>query len=266
MALGIEQRTAPGRGATQEHINSWSLWRMEVPACDSILTLHRDAVNWPYAQSKSSDRNHIALLQAAVTQPSAPAWHTKSRSAWSSIIFQSLHDLKFSSMLLVKLFSQNHFSVPYREILGTCIILHDASVLALWPVPEGAAPVLSRSFEYQQKRSSSWGLKEGIDHLWWIGTCVVQEEWSVNGWKMWELLLSSKSLLLSPLWHKGPPAPVVWKMQRRGGERENGYGRQWMLVAPSPGIQSECSCLLSLSNLTIPEHWVGSNAPAINGP
>lgn len=110
MALGIEQRTAPGRGATQEHINSWSLWRMEVPACDSILTLHRDAVNWPYAQSKSSDRNHIALLQAAVTQPSAPAWHTKSRSAWSSIIFQSLHDLKFSSMLLVKLFSQNHFS------------------------------------------------------------------------------------------------------------------------------------------------------------
>lgn len=179
----------------------------------------------PKPRSRAQDRNHIALLQVAVTAFCSSlahriqvclVQHHLPASAW----------LKFSFMVLEKLFSQKHFSVPYKDVLGPRVILHDASVLALWPVPEGAAPVLSRSFEYQQRRSSSWGLKEGIDHLWWIGTCAVQEEWLVNGWKMWELVLSSKSLLLSLLWHQGPPAPVVWEMQDGRGERER--EREWL--------------------------------------
>lgn len=142
-----------------------------------------------------------------VSQPFAPAWHTKSGSFWSSIIFQPLHDLKSSLVLLKKLPSQKYSSVPYGEILGPCIILHRASVLALWPVPGGAAPVLWRSFEYQQRRSSSWGLEEGIDHVWWISACVVQEGWWVNGWKMWELALSSLVAVCSSSLMRGSSCP-----------------------------------------------------------
>lgn len=176
----------------------------------------------PKPRARAQDRNHIVLLQVTVT-----AFCTKFGSAWSSIIFQPLHDLNCHSWFWRSFLAKN-ISLFYKDISGPHIILHDASVLALWPVPEGAAPVLSRSFEYQQRRSSSWGLKEGIDHLWWIGTCAVQEKWLVNGWKMWELVLSSKSLLLSPLWHKGPRAPVVWEMQNGRGERERERERQWL--------------------------------------
>lgn len=221
----------------------------------------------PKPRARAQDRNHIVLLQVTVT-----AFCTKFGSAWSSIIFQPLHDLNCHSWFWRSFLAKN-ISLFYKDISGPHIILHDASVLALWPVPEGAASVLSRSFEYQQRRSSSWGLKEGIDHLWWIGTCAVQEKWLVNGWKMWELVLSSKSLLLSPLWHKGPRAPVVWEMQNGRGERER--ERETMAVGPSGCWwhlllgQSGCSCLLLLSSLawlTIHEQCVCSSAPAMNGP
>lgn len=152
-------------------------------------------------------------------------------------------------MLLEKLSSQKYFSVPYGEILGPCIILHSVSVLAFWPVPGGAAPVLSRSFEYQQRRSSSWGLKEGIDHVWWIGACVVEEEWLVNGWKMWELVLSSWVAACSSSLTRGPSCPssvgdAKESKSRAAGREPAGVGNVLL------GMQSGSSWV-ALPQLTI---------------
>lgn len=67
----------------------------------------------------------------------------------------------------------------------------------------GSCPLFSRSFEYQWGCSSSQGVQEGIDHMWWIGACVVQEEWLVNGWTMAKLGLSSLTAACSPSWGGG---------------------------------------------------------------